>query len=72
MHHPRPLKASEAPHFGPVFHTLDLLLPVISSGQEESFAPDGWYRALSYALIMTGWLLATTVITGVTRNVSRQ
>ena len=72
LHHPAPLKASEAPHFNPVFYTLDLLLPVISFGQEEAFAPDGWYQYLAYALIITGWILATTVVTGVTRSVSRQ
>ncbi|MEU1706590.1 membrane-associated oxidoreductase [Streptomyces sp. NPDC005706] len=72
LHHPRALKTAEAPHFNPVFYTLDLLLPVISFGQEDAFAPDGWYQALSYTLIITGWILATTVITGVTRNVSRQ
>ncbi|MFE7853939.1 membrane-associated oxidoreductase [Streptomyces sp. NPDC057403] len=71
-HHPRPLKASEAPHFNPVFYTLDLLLPVISFGQEDAFAPDGWYQYLAYTLIITGWVLATTVVTGVTRSVSRQ
>ncbi|MET7477142.1 membrane-associated oxidoreductase [Streptomyces sp. NPDC005648] len=72
LHHPRPLKASEAPHFNPVFYTLDLLLPVISFGQEDAFAPAGWYQYLAYALIITGWILATTVVTGVTRTVSRQ
>ncbi|WP_405867394.1 membrane-associated oxidoreductase [Streptomyces sp. NBC_00005] len=72
LHHPRPLKAAEAPHFSPVFYTLDLLLPVISFGQEGAFAPKGWYQYLSYALIITGWILATTVVTGVTRTVSRQ
>ncbi|MFJ2813102.1 membrane-associated oxidoreductase [Streptomyces sp. NPDC087294] len=72
LHPPRPLKASESPHFDAVFYTLDLLLPVISFGQEGAFAPDGWYQALSYALIITGWVLATTVVTGVTRSVSRQ
>ncbi|MER7640473.1 MULTISPECIES: membrane-associated oxidoreductase [unclassified Streptomyces] len=72
LHHPHALKASEAPHFNPVFYTLDLLLPVISFGQEEAFAPDGWYQYLAYALIITGWILATTVVTGVTRTVSRQ
>lgn len=72
LHHPHALKASEAPHFNPVFYTLDLLLPVISFGQEEAFAPDGWYQYLGYALIITGWVLATTVVTGVTRTVSRQ
>ncbi|MFF3846213.1 membrane-associated oxidoreductase [Streptomyces sp. NPDC002328] len=70
--HPRPLKPSEAPDFDPVFYTLDLLLPVISFGQESAFAPAGGYRTLSYVLVLTGWILATTVVAGVTRSVSRQ
>ncbi|MFJ5994938.1 membrane-associated oxidoreductase [Streptomyces sp. NPDC092370] len=72
LHHPEPLKADEAPRFNPVFYTLDLLLPVISFGQEAAFAPTGWYQWLSYALVLTGWILATTVVTGITRTVSRQ
>ncbi|MFF9063329.1 membrane-associated oxidoreductase [Streptomyces sp. NPDC014882] len=71
LEHPRALKASEAPDFDPVFYTLDLLLPVVSFGQETAFAPSGWHRGLSYVLILTGWLLATTVVAGVTRTVSR-
>jgi uncharacterized protein YjbI with pentapeptide repeats len=71
-HHPRPLKATEAPDFNPVFYTLDLLLPVISFGQESAFAPSGGCQTLSYVLIVTGWILATTVVAGVTRTVSRQ
>jgi uncharacterized protein YjbI with pentapeptide repeats len=72
LHHPRPLKPSEAPPFSPVFYTLDLLLPVISFGQEGAFAPTGCYQTLSYALVIAGWILATTVFAGVTRTVSRQ
>ncbi|MCF1593019.1 membrane-associated oxidoreductase [Streptomyces muensis] len=68
---PPPLKAGEAPHFNPVFYTLDLLLPVISFGQEPAFAPEGGQQALAYVLVLTGWILATTVIAGVTRTVSR-
>ncbi|MDQ0584522.1 membrane-associated oxidoreductase [Streptomyces rishiriensis] len=71
-HHPAPLKAGEAPDFNPVFYTLDLLLPVISFGQESAFAPRDGYQTLSYVLIVTGWILATTVVAGVTRTVSRQ
>lgn len=71
-HHPRPLKATEAPDFNPVFYTLDLLLPVISFGQESAFAPSGGCQTLSYVLIVTGWIRATTVVAGVTRTVSRQ
>jgi hypothetical protein len=72
LHAPPPLKADEAPHFNPVFYTLDLLLPVISFGQEPAFAPQGGQQALAYVLVLTGWILATTVIAGVTRTVSRQ
>ncbi|MET8454091.1 membrane-associated oxidoreductase [Streptomyces sp. NPDC005209] len=72
LHHPRPVKVGEAPDFNPVFYTLDLLLPIIDFGQESAFAPAGWYQWLSYALIITGWILATTIVTGVTRTVSRQ
>jgi hypothetical protein len=72
VHPPAALKPAEAPPFNPVFYALDLMLPVISFGQETAFAPTGWYQALSYALILTGWILATTVLTGVTRAVSRQ
>lgn len=72
LEHPPPLKPSEAPDFDPVFYTLDLLLPVISFGQESAFAPEGWYQTLSYVLVITGWVLATTVVAGVSRSVSRQ
>ncbi|GAA2596923.1 MULTISPECIES: membrane-associated oxidoreductase [Streptomyces] len=72
LHHPPALKPEEAPDFDPVFYTLDLLLPVISFGQETAFSPGGWYQTLAHVLIITGWLLATTVITGLTRTVSRQ
>ncbi|MDQ0790439.1 membrane-associated oxidoreductase [Streptomyces sp. B3I8] len=72
LHPPAALKPDEAPPFNPVFYTLDLMLPVISFGQEAAFAPAGPYQALSYGLTLTGWILATTVLTGVTRAVSRQ
>ncbi|WP_020135568.1 hypothetical protein [Streptomyces sp. 351MFTsu5.1] len=72
LHHPPPLKADEAPRFNALFFTLDLLLPVISFGQEGAFAPRGGYQWLSYALVIAGWILATTVFAGVTRTVNRQ
>jgi hypothetical protein len=72
LHHPRPLKPGEAPDFNPVFYTLDLLLPIIGFGQEEAFAPRGGYQWLSYLLIVTGWILATTTAAGVSRSLSRQ
>ncbi|MEV7726839.1 membrane-associated oxidoreductase [Streptomyces sp. NPDC087917] len=71
LHHPRPVKANETPDFNPVFYTLDLLLPIINFGQESAFAPQGPYQWLSYALVITGWILATTVVAGVTRAINR-
>ncbi|WP_418961309.1 membrane-associated oxidoreductase [Streptomyces tritici] len=72
LHHPRPLKAGEAPDFNPVFYTLDLLLPIIGFGQEAAYAPSGTQQWLSYLLIVTGWTLATTIAAGITRSLSRQ
>ncbi|MFZ3496423.1 membrane-associated oxidoreductase [Streptomyces sp. 5.8] len=69
---PRELKAGEAPEFNPVFYTLDLMVPIISFGQEAAYAPDGWYQWLSYLLIVTGWVLATTTAAGVSRSLQRQ
>jgi hypothetical protein len=71
LEHPPPLKPGEAPDFNPVFYTLDLLLPVISFGQEAAFAPEGWHQALSYVLVVTGWILATAVVAGVSRTFNR-
>ncbi|MEV7420075.1 membrane-associated oxidoreductase [Streptomyces sp. NPDC089919] len=72
VHTPPPLKPGEAPQFNPVFYTLDLLLPVIGFGQEAAFAPAGWQQWLSYLLIVTGWTLATTILAGISRSLSRQ
>ncbi|WP_405885532.1 membrane-associated oxidoreductase [Streptomyces sp. NBC_01136] len=72
LHPPHALKPAEAPDFNPVFYTVDLLLPLIDFGQEAAFAPSGWYQWLSYLLIATGWILATTIAAGVTRSLNRQ
>ncbi|MEU6310469.1 membrane-associated oxidoreductase [Streptomyces sp. NPDC047014] len=69
---PRPLKAGEAPDFNAVFYTIDLMLPIIGFGQESAYAPAGWYQWLSYLLIVTGWVLATTTAAGVSRSLRRQ
>ncbi|MFD6420208.1 membrane-associated oxidoreductase [Streptomyces sp. NPDC060194] len=69
---PRALKPEESPDFSPVFYALDLLLPIIDFGQERAYTPEGWTQGLAYLLIIAGWILATTVVAGVTRTVSRQ
>lgn len=46
-------------------------LPLIDFGQERAYAPHGWCQWLSYALIISGWLLVTTIAAGITRAISR-
>ncbi|MCP2339997.1 hypothetical protein [Actinomadura rupiterrae] len=71
-HHPPVLKPDEHPRFNPFLYTLDLLLPIISFGQESAFAPKGTDQWFAAALVASGWILATTIITGATRVLSRQ
>lgn len=71
-HPPAPLEAAKAPPFNAVFCTLDLLVPIISFGQEAAFAPQGTGQWLAYGLIAAGWILATTVTAGVSRAISSQ
>ncbi|MCO5992035.1 hypothetical protein [Actinoallomurus rhizosphaericola] len=72
LHHPQPVEPGKAPDFNALVYTLDLLLPIIDFGQEKAFNPHGLYQWLAYLLIAAGWILATTVVAGITRAVSRQ
>jgi hypothetical protein len=72
LHHPRPIEPGKAPDFNALIYTLDLLLPIIDFGQEKAFNPHGGYQWLAYVLIATGWILATTVVAGINRALSRQ
>ncbi|UIX33343.1 oxidoreductase [Streptomyces sp. GQFP] len=71
-HPPAPLEAGKAPQFNAVFYTLDLLVPIITFGQESAFAPRDTGQWLAYTLIASGWILATTVTAGISRAISRQ
>ncbi|MFF4029848.1 oxidoreductase [Streptomyces sviceus] len=72
VHPPAPLEAGKAPAFNAVFYTLDLLVPVITFGQEAAFAPRGPGQWLAHGLTAAGWILATTVTAGISRAISRQ
>lgn len=71
-HQPPPLKGDEAPQWNAALYTLDLLLPVITFGQDTAWDPGGGYQWVSAAMILLGWILATTVATGATRLLRRQ
>ncbi|WP_243766376.1 oxidoreductase [Streptomyces sp. GC420] len=68
---PEPLKRDEHPDWDPYLYTLDLLLPVIDLGQSAAWRPAGAWQWATAALILLGWILATTVATGATRLLRR-
>ncbi|MGI8334870.1 hypothetical protein ACRYCC_33370 [Actinomadura scrupuli] len=72
LHHPPPAERGKGPDFNPFIYTLNLLLPIVDFGQAKAFNPKGAYQWLSYGFIAAGWILATTIVAGVTRAVSRQ
>jgi hypothetical protein len=43
------------------------LLEAGAAGQRSAFTPTGIYQWLSYMLITAGWILATTIIAGLSR-----
>ncbi|CNE44532.1 Uncharacterised protein [Mycobacterium tuberculosis] len=66
--HPRPVKpGDELPAFHALIYTLDLLIPLDTFGQQLSYDAVNWSRWVAYALVTTGWVLATALIAGVTR-----
>jgi hypothetical protein len=71
LHPPSPVSATGGPHFNPVFYTVDLMLPIVSFGQETAFDPAGGQQWLAYFLIAAGWILVTTAAAGFTRTTSR-
>nr|WP_145484871.1 MULTISPECIES: oxidoreductase [Streptomyces] len=68
--HP-PTNHDEHPYWSPALYTLDLLLPVIDLGQVSEWQLRGPWQWLAAAMIMLGWILATTVAAGATRLLRR-
>ncbi|MFJ6213996.1 oxidoreductase [Streptomyces sp. NPDC092296] len=70
-HPPQPLKADEAPHWNAALYAMDLLLPLIDLGQDGAWKPAGADQWAAGALVLLGWVLATTVAAGATRLLRR-
>ncbi|MFD3869597.1 oxidoreductase [Streptomyces sp. NPDC058623] len=70
-HRPQPVKADEHPHWNAALYALDLLLPVIDLGQEGHWKMAGGWQWASAALVLLGWILATTVAAGASRLLRR-
>ncbi|MEV7285785.1 oxidoreductase [Streptomyces sp. NPDC093252] len=64
---PTPSGNAGDPPWDPVLFALDLLLPVIDLGQVGFWQLRGGWQWLSATLVLTGWILATTVAAGATR-----
>jgi hypothetical protein len=59
------------PPWSPALFALDLLLPVVDLGQAGQWRLHGGWQWLSVALILLGWILATTVAAGASRLLRR-
>ncbi|KIF70322.1 oxidoreductase [Streptomyces sp. AcH 505] len=70
-HAPAPLQADSHPQWNPALYALDLLIPVINLGQDGYWRPAGGWQWASAALIVLGWILATTVAAGASRLLRR-
>ncbi|MEV6907255.1 hypothetical protein [Amycolatopsis sp. NPDC051071] len=70
--HPvRPLKQNEHPTWDPFVYALDLVVPVVDLGQEKAWDPVGTDKLVAMALVVAGWLLATAVVAGARRLLTR-
>ncbi|MFI9583168.1 oxidoreductase [Streptomyces sp. NPDC052236] len=68
---PAPIKAEEHPRWNAALYALDLLVPVINLGQDGYWRLDAHWQWASAALILLGWILATTVAAGASRLLRR-
>jgi hypothetical protein len=68
---PAPIKADEHPQWNAALYALDLLVPVINLGQDGYWQLDSSWQWASAALVLLGWILATTVAAGASRLLRR-
>ena len=68
---PAPTDSGYVPHWNPALYALDLLLPVIDLGQDNAWREVGTGQWVASALILLGWMLATTAAAGASRLLRR-
>ncbi|MBN0043931.1 oxidoreductase [Streptomyces actuosus] len=69
--HRPPARGDGPPEWNPALLALDLLLPVIDLGQAGRWQLGGGWQWLAAAMVLLGWILATTVAAGATRSLQR-
>jgi len=67
-----PVETDVHPTFNPFGYTLDLLIPLLSLGQDAAWDPKGADLWMAYGLVFAGAVLATTVVAAVTRVLNRR
>ncbi|MGW8888320.1 oxidoreductase [Streptomyces sp. NPDC055749] len=68
---PEAIKRDEHPQWNAALYALDLLVPVINLGQDGYWRLEGGWQWVGAALILLGWILATTVAAGASRLLRR-
>lgn len=68
---PPSIKGNEHPEWNAPLFALDLLLPVIDLGQQDQWKLTGGWQWGAAALVILGWILATTVAAGASRLLRR-
>lgn len=68
---PPPTDQGAWPHWNPALFALDLLLPLVDLGQGGAWRLSGFAQWVAAALMMLGWILATTVAAGASRLLRR-
>jgi hypothetical protein len=66
-----PAGSGDRPDWNPSLFALDLLLPVVDLNQASQWQVDGVWQWLAAAMVLLGWVLATTVTAGATRLLRR-
>ncbi|MFJ2034092.1 hypothetical protein [Streptosporangium sp. NPDC087985] len=72
VNNPPRAEPGKGPVFNALVYVLDLLFPLIDFGQEKAYQPVGAGQWVAYGLVIAGWVLVTTIATGITRTLSRQ
>jgi hypothetical protein len=72
LNNPPRAELGKGPVFNAFIYVLDLLFPLIDFRQEKAYQPTGGGQWVAYGLVISGWVLVTTIATGITRALSRQ
>lgn len=61
----------DVPAFNPLIYSFDSLLPIIDFKQQDAWIPHSYMRVWTWLVILTGWILSTALVAGITRAMSR-